>query len=162
MPVRELFLCHHLRLYRFLLRLSGQESVAEELTQEVFLRAVRFSANGSTVREAAWLYRVAKNLWSDHWRRRARRPPEEEALSTLGVAPRQELRALLDEALRQLGEEEREAFLLREVAGLSYEQIAASCRTSHAAVRSRIFRARRALRAALSDERTYTSVLEKV
>ena len=153
MPVYELFQRHHRRLYRYFVRLSGEPSVAEDLTQEVFLRALRaesgYRAQGQ---EEAWLFRIARNLWIDRQRRRHCRPPVADSVPDELPAPAsQELRLRLDEALGQLPEDEREAFLLCETGGLSYAQIASVCRISLEAVRSRIYRARRALRAALAE-----------
>ncbi len=152
MAIQELYQQYHLQVYRFFLCLGGAEAVAEDLTQEVFLRALRGSAAGGHLGERAWLFRTARNLWIDRWRRRKRRPeradPPPEAMA---VHPRQEVQLRLDDALHQLGDEERELFLMREVGGLSYDEIATACRTTRAAVRSRIYRARQSLRAALAE-----------
>lgn len=153
MAVYELFERHHRRIYRFFLRLSGDREAAEDLSQEVFLRALRAQSRfRSSGRDEAWLFRIARNLWIDRQRRRRCRPrPPDGAPGPPPVPARQELRLRLEEALGELPDDEREAFLLREVGGLSYEQIASVCRVSLEAVRSRIYRARRSLREALAE-----------
>ncbi len=156
MSVRELFERHHLRLYRYFVRLSGAPSVAEDLTQEVFLRALRAAADyRAQGQEVAWLFRIARNLWLDRQRQRHRRPQAVDSTpDDLPVPASQELGLHLDQALGGLPEDEREAFLLRETGGLSYARIAAVCDASVESVRSRIYRARRALRAALAEPET--------
>jgi RNA polymerase sigma-70 factor (ECF subfamily) len=139
-------------------RAVGRADVAEDLTQEVFLRVVRvaggFEARG---RDRAWLFTIARNVLIDHARQADARPatagvPEQtlDALPAATVAAPQETRLLLQRALERLDALDRDAFLLAEVAGLSYAEIAVVLALSHAAVRSRVFRARLALRTALA------------
>lgn len=144
-----LFEHHHLELYRFLLRRSGGRiEIAEDLTQEVFARALRDGVNvPRPAGERAWLFRIARNLLVDRWRRAERCPEvKDDILRRTAVAAGQELRASLHRALASLPEPEREAFLLGQVAGLRYAEIAEVTASSEAAVRSRIYRARQALR----------------
>ena len=152
---RVLFETHHLELYRFVLRSCGDAPAAEDVTQEVFVRAlrdgVRVPPAGS---ERAWLFQIARNLLIDRWRRGNLAPLalREEADGATAIPAAQALRASLRAALAQLPDAEREAFLLGQVAGLTYAEIADSTGTTEAAVRSRIYRARRALRKQLGTE----------
>ncbi len=144
------YLRHREGLRRFLVRLTGRPDLAEDLASEVFVRiaqgAVRFD-DGDDGR--AYLYRVARNLYTDERRRSARRP---EVGTDPAALPQPEgggsplLRAAIDQAISRLPELEREAFLLREIAGFGYDDIAAVTGGTADAVRSRIFRARVALR----------------
>jgi RNA polymerase sigma-70 factor (ECF subfamily) len=147
----EMFDRHHLAIYRYLLRMTGSREHAEELTQEVFLHVVRSAGTyEERSRERAWLFHSAHNLWFDHTRR------ERRAVETVlieHVEPsepaRQALRLSLIQALTLLQDNEREAFVLAEIVGLSYKDIADACSATPAAIRSRIYRARMQLRAAL-------------
>ena len=153
MPVTpaDLYERHHLAIFRYLLRVTGSRDEAEDLTQEVFLRVVK-AAHGyeDRDRERAWLFRIARNLRIDR-SRQAQRTPSADSLAGADVAEtaQQGLRVSLLSALDDLEGDDREAFVLAEIGGLSYADIAAICDTSPAAVRSRIYRARLALRAAL-------------
>lgn len=150
---RELFDRHHLAVYRYFRRLLRDRQQAEDLTQEVFLRVVRGSeAYRDREREAAWVFTVARNVYRDHRRNTARRPAPApiEAAGPVPIDPLQHLSRSLDEALEHLAEPEREAFLLREVAGMSYREIAGVAEATPDAVRNRIHRARRSLRELLS------------
>jgi RNA polymerase sigma-70 factor (ECF subfamily) len=153
---RALFERHHLALFRTLRRLAGDAALAEDLTQEVFARALAagdgYEERG---RERAWLFTIARRLLADHGRRLARRPAHASLDGAEPAGPSVEtsdLRLALDRALEQLAEPEREAFLLREVGGLGHEEIARVTAASRAAVRNRIHRARLALREQLRPQ----------
>ena len=146
----ELFERHHVAIYRYLLRMTGSRETAEELTQDVFVRVLKgLEQYQEQDRERAWLFRIARNLRCDLARRSRRQPstPLDEVEPI--EAQRQELQLSLARALAALAEDDREAFVLREIGGFSYVEISAICETSPAAVRSRIYRARLALRQAL-------------
>lgn len=147
---RRIFEQHHLPVFRWLLRMTGRRGLAEELTQEVFLRAIRaLPGYRDRGRERAWLFRIARNLLLNE-KRDASRASVPESLDAMvlppAAEPAPERRLELARALAGLPGEEREAFLLRELGGLGYEEISAVCDTTRDAVRSRIYRARRGLR----------------
>ncbi len=143
----DLFDRYHLAIYRYLLRLTGRADVAEDLTQDVFVRIVRGAEILDTGdRERAWLFRIARNLWIDRQRRLARSPVVSGLPEDCGSDARHDVALALEEALQQLPPEDSDVFLLRVVGGLGHEEIATVCGATTAAVRSRIFRARSALR----------------
>jgi RNA polymerase sigma-70 factor (ECF subfamily) len=144
-------------------RRAAGADVADDLAQEVFLRVVRF-ADGFEARgrDRAWLFTIAHRVLVDHVRQSSRAVPSASPVTRAGeypadveaaVAATQEVRVLLQRALHALETLDRDAFLLAEVAGLSYAEVAAVLDTSHAAVRSRVYRARLALRAALAPSK---------
>ena len=143
---------HHDGVYRYLRRVVGAAESARDLTQEVFLRVSRAGVPEATdIGRRAWLFRIARNLALNHLRDGRRRPPT----VTLGSAPvpaTQELAVALSDAIDSLPEVDRDIFLLRETAGLSYEEIAAAVELPLESVRSRLHRARQALRATLGHE----------
>jgi RNA polymerase sigma-70 factor, ECF subfamily len=144
-----LFLEHRQRLFRYLCRAVGQADTAQELTQDVFVRVIRAevpAAGDAEVR--AWLFRIARNLAIDH--RRRDRGPIELPHNPSGRSPAAETSTAVNEALARLADVDRDVFVMREVAGLSYAEIATACELSPDAVRSRIHRARQQLREHLS------------
>jgi RNA polymerase sigma factor (sigma-70 family) len=144
---------HHLAVFRFLRRMTGQVSLAEDLTQEVFLRVVRrIGTYQDLSRERSWVFRITRNVLMDDRRRTSRAPLAFGLDGFIEVAQpaAQGLATALQQALQALPEEDREAFLMREVGGLGYEEIAEATGATHDAARMRIYRARRALRVALS------------
>ena len=98
--------------------------------------------------ERAWVFRIARNLALNH-RRDSKRRPETVALTDASRPAPQEASVAMKQAIETLSPLDRDVFLLREVAGLSYEEIAVSCEISAAGVRSRLHRARQQLREAL-------------
>jgi len=153
----RLFDQHHLAVFRFLRRMTGSLSLAEDLTQEVFLRVVRsIDSYEERARETSWIFRIARNVLADRLRSQARTPvdaPVHDAVALARPAV-QALATSLDQALSRLPAEEREAFLMREVGGLGYREIAEACGATADAARMRIYRARLALREALGPSRS--------
>jgi RNA polymerase sigma-70 factor (ECF subfamily) len=153
----SLFESHHRAIFRFLSRQTGDRRLAEDLTQETFLRVVRgLERFEPRERDLAWLFRIARRLLSDRRRDDSRRPTlvPEAASQPSASGDTADLRLRLGEALTEVPEAEREAFLLREHGGLGYEEIAALTGVTPDAVRNRIHRARSALREAMSAELT--------
>ena len=151
MTAETLFALYQDRLRRYLGRASGETELARDLTQEVFLRVSRVAIPVAPEDQlAGWLFRIARNVLLDHHRQRNRRPEE-----TLGAFDRprgasQETTTALNQALSMLPELERDVFLMREMSGLSYDDIANACELTTDAVRNRIHRARLQLREVLA------------
>jgi RNA polymerase sigma-70 factor (ECF subfamily) len=143
---KRLFEQHGTVVHRYFTRLTGDSTAAEDLTQEVFLRVVRGGHRYEhRERERAWVFRIARNVLLDLRRRESRAPAGDSRLEPI-VAAAQSTRVSLREALARIPAEDREAFLLREVAGLGYAEIATTTASTVPAIRSRIYRARLALR----------------
>lgn len=142
-------------LCRSLLRDRGE---AEDATQQVFLSAHRALLKGTTPQEPlAWLLAVARNECYARFRRRAATPvPAGEAAdgatvdASVHVLRAGELASMWDEVGR-MPRAQREAFLLREIRGLSYGQLATELSLSASSVRSLLLRARTRLRHRLGD-----------
>ena len=140
-----LFAAHHQKVFKYFCRALGGADTARDLTQELFLRVCRSPVvtNGDG---SAWLFRIARNLVLDHYRNRARRP---EAVALVDEAMRpahQDVSTAVNAALAALPTLDRDVFLMREVAGLGYEEIGEACELTPDAVRSRIHRTRLQLR----------------
>jgi RNA polymerase sigma-70 factor, ECF subfamily len=153
------------RLYMLLLRLLGDRGEAEDVAQEVMLRAwqgiSRFRGQSSYF---TWLYRIAVNEANRALERRSRRPPgvpigpDELQLpaSPAGDPSRQaennELRQALSRALADLPPPLRTAIVLRDVEGLSTQEAAEIAGIGQAAFKSRLHQARLRVRAAIGDQ----------
>jgi RNA polymerase sigma-70 factor (ECF subfamily) len=145
-----LFTAHRQGVLRYLTRIVGHADAAHDLTQEVFLRVARTRVpEADDLALRAWVFRIARNLALNHIRDRHRRPVSVELADSVDPAT-QELGVAISEALAALGEIDRDVFLMRETAGLSYDDIAAACELSVDAVRARLKRARQQLREALA------------
>jgi RNA polymerase sigma-70 factor, ECF subfamily len=158
--VAELFATYHAALFRFAYRMSGRRDIAEDVVQDVFIRVLRgiesYDARG---RDAAWLFTITRRLLLDRLRADSRRPNQAASdPDACPARPGQEIGAAIAEALARVAPDEREAFLLREVGGLGYDDIAAACDITPAAARSRIYRARVQLRDLLGTSKEYIYV----
>jgi RNA polymerase sigma-70 factor (ECF subfamily) len=140
-----LFAAYHRRVFKYLCRAVGSAETARDLTQEVFLRASRSPAltNGDG---SAWLFRIARNLVLDQHRTRSRKPEPSGLVSDPMRPASQDVGTAVNQALEALDALDRDVFLMREVGGLGYQEIAAACELSPDAVRSRIHRTRLQLR----------------
>jgi len=149
----------HASLVRSICRsLLRDRSEAEDAIQQTFLSAQRALANGSSPRdEIAWLATIARHECLARVRARMREPLPLEldegcaALDAHAAAVRRHEAGELREALAELPAQQREAILLREVRGLSYQEVASSLSVTTAAVESLLFRARRRLQTRLRE-----------
>lgn len=138
-------------------RIVGDAQGAEDVTQEAFLRAFRFLEGFRGDRKfGSWLFSIVRNCAMDGLRRqrRSETPWDERYVPRTVADPT--ARAELDAALRSVSAEHREAFLLVEVFGLSYQETADVLGVAVGTVKSRMFRARQALCLAIADEEEAT------
>jgi RNA polymerase sigma-70 factor (ECF subfamily) len=162
---------YHRPMIHFLYRMVGNQAIAEELTQEVFLRVYRArSSYRAEARFTTWLYRIATNLAVNHARdtRHERSAqtvyldaPDEETGTTPDVADDEitvEERLMRDErmaAIRRhvmaLPERQRTAVLMHKYQGMDYRQIGDVLKLSESATKSLLFRAYQTLRDKLKD-----------
>lgn len=149
-------------LYRHVLRIVGNVAEAEDVVQDALLSAWKSLAafQGGSFR--AWVFRIATNRSIDVIRARRRRgelplePPDDAEFEwaepaapgtdLLEIASRSEAMAAVEEALTGIPPEQRAALLLRDVEGFSYEEIAQITAVEVGTVKSRIHRARAAVR----------------
>lgn len=147
-------------VYNYVLRLVGDRSLAEDLTQEVFLRVYQGLAGFSLrARFTTWLFQVTKNRVLDELRAMERRPRAVVALDD--IAPlevldqpyeRSETIDAVWRAVYALNPDLKMALLLRDIVGLSYTEIADTLEITLATVKWRIYKAREEVAAALERE----------
>ncbi|MEN8007289.1 MAG: RNA polymerase sigma factor [Candidatus Krumholzibacteriota bacterium] len=144
------------RVYRYLRNLTRDEDSARELAHETFLNLRRRLETGETPSEA-YVFTAARNAALSAWRRRqndnrkhelasVERPAGNPANSPTFETERKELRTALEDALGTLPEEQRSVFLLSEIEGLKYGEIAEAMGIPAGTVASRKHQAGRALR----------------
>ncbi|MBQ7434651.1 MAG: sigma-70 family RNA polymerase sigma factor [Oscillospiraceae bacterium] len=150
-------------VYAIAQRMTGNAEDAADMTQETFIKAYNsLSSFRGDSKFSVWLYRIANNVCLDFLRSRSRKPTvslstedddgEETQLDIADESQSPELlleNALTRDAVRRgldsLPPDYRQILLLREIQGLSYEEIAAALGIESGTVKSRIFRARKRL-----------------
>lgn len=151
------------RVLKLVSRFVNDAAEAEDVAQEAFLKAYRaLPAFRGDSAFYTWLYRIAINTAKNTLVSNRRRPvdfdldlqdPEQHDRQAMlkdgdtpeGVLLTDEIRGVVERALEQLPEDLRTAIVLRELEGLSYEEIAEAMDCPVGTVRSRIFRAREAI-----------------
>jgi RNA polymerase sigma-70 factor (ECF subfamily) len=142
------------RLYRMLRYLTGSAEVAEDLTQQTFVQAWEgLPAFRGASRLSTWLHRIAYHEYT-HWlRARREHAPLDAAMNVPDPRALRDWESLvLPRALAQLSEEQRDAFILYHVQGLSIAEVAAVLEVPGGTVKSRLFAARQRLRALLEPD----------
>jgi RNA polymerase sigma-70 factor, ECF subfamily len=149
------------KIYNFAYRLTGNPNDAHDLVQEVLLRVRKGLAQYQPGSFEGWLWRITRNAFLDGIRKEKRRPtaplPDEIDRWSVAQSPgadvefaRVNLGDDIQKALLDLPIEFREAVVMCDIVGLSYEEIAAAVAVPIGTVRSRIHRGRKLLRESLS------------
>jgi RNA polymerase sigma-70 factor (ECF subfamily) len=147
-------------VFNYVLRLVGDRSLAEDLTQEVFLRVYQGLPSFSLrCRFTTWLFQVTKNRVLDELRALERRPRAVAALEDIpplevvdAPAERAETIDAVWRAVELLNPDLKMALLLRDIVGLSYSEIAETLEITLATVKWRIYKAREEVQAALQRD----------
>jgi RNA polymerase sigma-70 factor (ECF subfamily) len=150
-----LYRTHRNEVYRAALRKVGDHHDAEDVTQTAFLDAYRAILRGSKPDlPRAWLLAIAENVRRRRFRTTLGRPRQEQLQDETLPSAEPPWRAQTEEirnALARLAENQRKVFLLRELGGFSYSEIAVQLDLSVPAVQMLLFRARQKLRAELDQ-----------
>lgn len=151
---------HHLHLYNFFLRLTGQRGASEDLVQEVFLRLIRYRASyrsGSPF--APWMWQIARNVHCDHMKGLHAHVPLDELQEGLpddregpdGHALRDQDAAHLQVALARLDPSKRELLLLSRNPDLAYKDLAPLMACSVGTLKVQVHRALKELKAVFME-----------
>jgi RNA polymerase sigma-70 factor (ECF subfamily) len=153
---------HQDAIFRYLWARLGERQTAEDLTGDVFMRMLSALPNyRPTAPFRAWLYRIARNLLVDHFRKHAQAPvplhhaevrvaPEADPVT---IAEQTLTIERLHRALLKLDEVQREVVTLRFLSGLSLQETAAALEKTEPAIKALQHRGLAALRQALAEEK---------
>ena len=157
----ELYRLYAPRIHRFVAYQVNDRVLAEDLTNQVFMRAMKAIGryqHHSVPQFNAWLFRIARNVVVDHWRAKRDTVSLDEALATErgetldahfeSLARREELQV----AMQKLTEDQREVLVLRFGMGMSHREIAERMGRNEEAIRALQFRAIRSLRAIMDED----------
>jgi RNA polymerase sigma-70 factor (ECF subfamily) len=161
---QELVRCYQSRLQSFVYRMIGDRERAEDLVQEAFVRVHRHLHRFDRTRKfSTWIYTIASNLAKNELRNRSRSPLvlyesirsrydddqrtlqfEDSSTRPDDMFANRHLKELVDTTVARLAEHHREVFVLRELQGRSYEEIARLTGCNLGTIKSRLNRARNA------------------
>ncbi|MCL2336734.1 MAG: sigma-70 family RNA polymerase sigma factor [Firmicutes bacterium] len=160
----QLVITYQDRVYRLCYQLTGNYADAQDLSQNVFIKAYRALPNFRNEADlGTWLHRITVNLFINE--KRKRKPDvyldspvqtDEGSMSRLAVSndagpeeiyEQKEFHNLVRSALEELSPEHRTVLVLREIEGYSYDEIAAMLNCSLGTIKSRINRGRQSLKA---------------
>ena len=166
----QIFLSYKDRLYHFILRIGHREEDALDVLQDTFLRAYcsvsHFEGRSQIY---TWLFRIAANCAFSHLRKQIRRRQlfvepfkeeeggsfeieEQNSLSPYEKLNSEQTQTLVQTALAEIKPEFRAPLILKDIEGMSYEEIGEVLQLSLGTVKSRIFRAREMLRKKLAKQ----------
>jgi RNA polymerase sigma-70 factor (ECF subfamily) len=155
---RALYDAYYPATYRKLLAIAQDEHLAQEVTQEAFVRAFeRFEQLHSDTKFGAWVFQIGVNYLRDRWRKGQREQPadqqtfyplisQEAAVRVEEVVVEQERTESLIEAFESLSREQRELVVLYYVEEYSVAEIASVLQIPEGTVKSRLYRVRQVLR----------------
>ena len=165
------------KILNYCFRMLNNRGDAEDATQEVFVKLYRYLGSyGEQSAFSTWLYKIASNVCLDYLRKVKRHRDtvsinqqnaegeefsisvEDKGLSPYESAQLGEARKALAKAIASLGEEQKRVIVLREIEGLSYEEIAEIIGIAPGTVKSRINRARQTLKKILEKDRELFSL----
>jgi RNA polymerase sigma-70 factor (ECF subfamily) len=141
-------------LYNFILRLSGDSMVAEDITQNVFLKLYE-NFDQLRDKESAnfWIFRSARNEYYNYYNKNKRNIEISESLinnekdefELESFIELKEMKAIVLVELNKMAYEQKEVYLLKEYGGLSYKEIAETLEIDENLVKSRLFKVRQKL-----------------
>lgn len=152
-PLRQLYGKYYKEIYLYLFSLCHNRELAEDLSQETFLKAI-FSLHDNHANMRAWLYMVARNLYFNSTKHEKvnitieemEDVPNEKEVNMLENMIRNEQKQILYQALQHLPAFRREILCLHYFAGLSQREIAAILQVTPENVRVQAYRGRKQLK----------------
>jgi len=142
---------YHLRIFNFLVQMTRDKEVAEDLTQNVFYKVIRYRTSYNGGQFVSWIFKIARNLFSDYYHKQKKMQSDttiENVMDSAVVTSEQKTDDLnhLQLALSRLKIEERELIVMNRIQGMRYDKIAEITGSSEGAVKVKVHRIIKKLR----------------
>jgi len=148
----EIFNRYHLRIYNFFNKMVQNKMLSEDLTQDVFIKILKYRTSYKSGNFSSWIYTVARNVFSDQYQKQKKERTSlvnDNWLITdeqLVTESNQEELDHLQKALAQLNNNDRELIVMHRYQEIKYQQIADIIGSSENAVKVRVHRALKKLK----------------
>jgi len=145
-----LFNRYHKQIFNFLARMTFDHALAEDLTQNVFLRIIKYrSSYREGNRFQSWIYQVARNVFSDHYQVHKNKKSDfvdVEKMNDTFIDPedsieQEEREKLLHRSMAMLNEDQRELLILTRFQHMKYEEVAVIMETTVTNIKVKVHRA---------------------
>jgi len=150
--LRILFDRYHIRIFNFFNKMCRNKMVSEDLTQDVFIKVMKYRTSYKNGNFAAWIYTIARNIFSTHYQKIKKErsnlidDDKLEANSTLISESNQDELDHLQKALLKLSNSDRELIVMHRFQEIKYEQIAQIVGSSENAIKVKVHRALKKLK----------------
>lgn len=143
---------YHIRIYNFFNKMVQNKMVSEDLTQEVFIKVLKYRTSYKNGNFTSWIYTIARNIFSSYYQKQKRERAniiEDDILSsneTLETSSNNEELDYLQKSLLRLNEKDRELIIMHRFQEIKYEQIAEIIGSTENAVKVKMHRALKKLK----------------
>ncbi|WP_282085604.1 RNA polymerase sigma factor [Aquimarina algiphila] len=142
-----LFDRYHIKIFNFLFKMTRDKEVSQDITQEVFYKAIKYRASYKKGKFSSWIYTIARNIFTDYYQRQKNK---DERFDTIEYKIEQkepdqmdikETNEELKRALNQLSNVDRELVIMNRYQGIKYQEIAEITGSTAGAVKTKVHRA---------------------
>ena len=136
---------YHIRLYNFYYQKVKDIDVCEDLTQNVFLKVIKYKHSYKGGKFVSWIFKIARNLFYDHYQEQKKTASFEDIDTITGeldeeIIEKEEEVSHLMKVLNNLNEKDKELIIMNRIDGIKYEQIAEIVGSNTIAVKTKIHR----------------------
>ncbi len=142
-----LFDRYHIRIFNFLLKMTRDRDVSQDITQEVFYKAIKYRTSYKKGKFSSWIYTIARNIFSDHYQKQKIAAQRLDAIEfkieteDTYTIEKDEVKEQLERALGQLSKSDRELVIMNRYQEIKYQEIAEITNSTAGAVKTKVHRA---------------------
>lgn len=141
-----LFERHHKHVYNFLFKMSRDQMLSEDITQEVFYKVIKYKESYREGKFISWLFTIARNSLSSYYTRKKENHTQLDAVAYKISEAEAEDYSQLDLALQKLDPSDRELLILNRLQEIKYNELAEITNSTPGAVKTKVSRALKKLR----------------
>ncbi|WP_299182437.1 RNA polymerase sigma factor [uncultured Aquimarina sp.] len=142
-----LFDRYHIRIFNFLLKMTRDRDISQDITQEVFYKAIKYRKSYKKGKFSSWIYTIARNIFSDHYQSQKNKDQRLDEIEykverqETNHLEKEEIKEQLDNALKELNQNDRELVIMSRYQGIKYQEIAEITGSTAGAVKTKVHRA---------------------